>query len=1474
MATEPYTMKVKGSLDVMQNASITGPTTLSSLSASGDLVIAGNVTVQGGLVVISSSQIGTQHFSSDPSSAQSFNLLSAQGLTVANNSTTGALNVTNGATLNTVTASGAVVLNSTFTGTGSVSLGSAIGTTVSVLAPMTAQNTLGVRGAAVFDANVSAATLSVTNASTLNGLSASTMAVTGNTSLATLSASGAAAFSSTLSAPTINVGTLTASAPAQFNNNVTVSSGKALSLGGALSVAGTSLLTGAVTAASTLSVAGLSTVNGLTVASGNVNLLNTVVTGTLAVTGNISATGNKTVGGTLAVTGAATFNNNVTVASTKTLTADTAAFTTLTSSSLAANGASTLNTLTTTGISSLQALTATSIAGTSLSVGTGAVTAGAISAVSTNLTGALTAASAVIGGAATANTITATTSITTAALSATGVTSLSSANVSGALAVVGNSSLSNVTLTGASTLTTPNLITTGTATVPILNSTTLTTSALTVQNASVLNGLTATTASFTDNVNIASLKTLTTGPIVAGTLSASSGTFSAGVTAASMALTGAATAASATLTGTLTANQAVVNDLMTANKASITTTLSAGSSTLSALTVTGASTLAAVTAGSLSATATTLASQTVTGSSVLAATSVSTLAATGLSSLAAVTATGVTVSGLSALQTVTAAGASLSSLAVSGATILSGTLNAGATTTGILTAANTTVNNLTYNGQLYQGSALLQFAPAGFTMLVPPVNASITVIAGSVLVQLILTPPTQTAFGFNAVLLPAISGINVTVNGTTTLVAFSNTISFFSYAGINSGSNLYGFAPGSTLTAIKLQYVNDVSSSATLTVGNSAFLTAGVPAAPIIAQTSTVLSASITLTAPTVTDSLHDAQIPQPPIAIISSTIAETSSISDAPLATVRSITLPATQLCRPGTVYNVNATVTSAINNTAGAVGSLFFVSLFDNTIPFLKGSRLSDGAGLPVPTVGRFAATNYVSLANTGLTASDVLLGPNWSVIVSNLRSNQEQHPTSTTLPMSTFSMLHSLGATLNQDFYWTDTLAKTLTAQYSTLTCAAQVDSNTAALVGFYKQIATVTLTLAACLGQVASQTVTLNQALKQQGNWGYSNNALSYTTAATIVSSTSNALTFYCDDCVTAPTIAAIAELSPRPAVSVVSVSGIASLLNSASALTVNMSIAVNSIGRFWYPIGTALALTGVGVSTSLTNTVSLCAPIYTDAACTAAVAAGATLAPATTYYRKLAVTISTVAFAALIETLAVSAIAFNIIGSSSAFASSIGAFRYDPLSLALSYTGQRVVFGSATLYPDVTTSANYDQSQSIVGNTVGTVYNTELVVYNGLIRGENDLSWQQNYTTKGYSMSSPFYNYSLTVGESRYYTVSHVLTSSSYNVLAIELVGATGSMTGATVLYKYVDLAGTQTSSWRNVFVPLTTAGLGNGTDGSSGQFQATPSPYKTVTLCPSSSSSVIYVRVVVTATSTLAFKGIVVTDTVTNTILV
>ncbi|SHG72864.1 autotransporter outer membrane beta-barrel domain-containing protein [Streptoalloteichus hindustanus] len=132
--------------------------------------------------------------------------------------------------------------------------------------------------------------------------------------------------------PNISVNMLTADGASTFNNNVTLASGKNLSVGGTLTVTGTSTFNNNASLASgkNLTVGGTLTVTGASTFNNNVTLAsskNLSVGGTLTVTGtstfnnnaSLASGKNLTVGGTLTVTGASTFNNNVTLASSKNL---------------------------------------------------------------------------------------------------------------------------------------------------------------------------------------------------------------------------------------------------------------------------------------------------------------------------------------------------------------------------------------------------------------------------------------------------------------------------------------------------------------------------------------------------------------------------------------------------------------------------------------------------------------------------------------------------------------------------------------------------------------------------------------------------------------------------------------------------------------------------------------------------------------------------------------------------------------------------------------------------------------------------------------------------------------------------------------------------------------------------------------------------------------------------------------------------
>jgi hypothetical protein len=314
----------------------------------------------------------------------------------------------------------------------------------------------------------------------------------------------------------------------------------------------------------------------------------------------------------------------------------------------------------------------------------------------------------------------------------------------------------------------------------------------------------------------------------------------------------------------------------------------------------------------------------------------------------------------------------------------------------------------------------------------------------------------------------------------------------------------------------------------------------------------------------------------------------------------------------------------------------------------------------------------------------------------------------------------------------------------------------------------------------------------------------------------------------------------------------------------------LSTALTNIGRYWWSVGPVLSITGTAASVTLSNTNTACVPVYSDANCTT-INSGS-INQLSNAYRRAAITIDLTQLSALDESTSIVVNATNIIGTTATgYNSSVSRFRYDPI--APNTDGTRVVFSVSTLYPDTSTASTYDNTKLIVDSDA--IYGNELMFYNGFYRGIADTTWQQDFSTKNYSMSpATFPNYSSLTSKARSICYKWAVNSSSmYSTIKIVLNNGTGSTTGMTVLYKFVDLVTSGYSGpWKNIFAPLT-GSINTGSNGDGGQYKAYVDQYTTSTVVPITSSGQIYVKVIMTATCALKFNGITVSDLQTSTIL-
>ena len=234
-ATTLASASITGNQTVGGTLGVTGATTLSTLTASGNATL---TTVNAGATTLASASItGNQTVggtlgvtgATTLSSTLTAGTSTLTSLSVTNNQTVGGtLGVTGATTLSTLTASGNATL--TTVNAGATTLASA-----SITGNQTVGGTLGVTGATTLSSTLTAGTstltsLSVTNNQTVGGTLgvtgattlSSTLGVTGATTMAALTTTGAATISNTTNSTSSSTGALIVRGGVGIANNLTV----------------------------------------------------------------------------------------------------------------------------------------------------------------------------------------------------------------------------------------------------------------------------------------------------------------------------------------------------------------------------------------------------------------------------------------------------------------------------------------------------------------------------------------------------------------------------------------------------------------------------------------------------------------------------------------------------------------------------------------------------------------------------------------------------------------------------------------------------------------------------------------------------------------------------------------------------------------------------------------------------------------------------------------------------------------------------------------------------------------------------------------------------------------------------------------------------------------------------------------------------------------------------------------------------
>jgi hypothetical protein len=821
MASEPPTFSVRGSLDVLQTATLHG-----DVDALGSLKIGGSTTIDGTLVVTGACNLAGTVFASttDP---LNLNTVNAVDLTVSDAFTTTNLTSTLHSSLSTLTVDSTTALNAALTAYKSVTLGSTAADAVLLKGSATCEQTLACAGLASLQGGLNTTAL---QCSLLTASSATTLGSTAHIiGAVTLDSALGCAGLSTLAALQVN-------GPAAFAQNVSIAAGKTLTAAGPVIASSSATVGGALTAASGLSVSsGLTAVQSLTAAStaafaGNVSLANgaslTVGTAPTALAGSFTVSGPSTLAATsvstltasatsslagLSVSQAATFASAVTASSSL----DVLGISRLAASTW--SGTTTFNNDSTwTSGHGLTVTDAVAAFGGAVNVaGLTTLSGNAVLPSSSSLTvgGALT-----VAGSSAVQSLSVATALTCAAGSTASLSALhaASAVLDGSLTAAGASSFGS-TLQAAGLHSTAAVLCD--TTLAVLGSTALTGS-LTANassafnaGATVLGGLTSDTATVaTATIDTLSVANLTVGSGFSSGASASTvngdlivkgfGTFDKDVTvdvAATLSVLGSLSVHN--VTAAAGATSALVN-LSTSGTATFASSHVAGSETVDgAFSAASISTTGAVTAASCTAAAVTssgalqAATLQISGASVLHdaqtqklhvqdtltvddgfATSVSSLTVrdTGAFQKAVTVASNLTVAGstqLQALQTTAATAstltvtgaASAASVAVAGALTVAGPATLQAVTSGTITSSG----DLKYAGALYQNTFPIRFGPYGADFNPPQIYIlpARTVVASQI--QLTLDPVQQHPLGVWGIMLPQVTSLTISVQVTT-----------------------------------------------------------------------------------------------------------------------------------------------------------------------------------------------------------------------------------------------------------------------------------------------------------------------------------------------------------------------------------------------------------------------------------------------------------------------------------------------------------------------------------------------------------------------------------------------------------------------------------------------------------------------------------------------------------------------------------
>jgi hypothetical protein len=589
----------------------------------------------------------------------------------------------------------------------------------------------------------------------------------------------------------------------------------------------------------------------------------------------------------------------------------------------------------------------------------------------------------------------------------------------------------------------------------------------------------------------------------------------------------------------------------------------------------------------------------------------------------------------------------------------------------------------------------------------------------------------------------------------------------------------------------------------------------------------------------------------------------------------------------------------------TEGTSSTAIYIYTGISTGDFTRGTYFTTAdittLGIANVNVGssRYAATSYTSRTNTySLTSSHCLiraslLGSFWFSIASVMLTGEPAPQTTTTVNPSskyTISIANSVNsisvaetALAITDIFGTLSTAvtgATASAGHTGFAISSIADSGAGNKVGFYKTgTLTISFTNSAFAGG-GQYVVSMKQQSYIQGAWnspssgGTSAISNTYTPALTTTSTTDTtySFSFYVDDMESAPSVTAVALTKTNA--NYTYVSGVSSLANSASALTLTAVVTVQNPARFFLSATTA----DVTVSTlSLTSGGSIAAAsdvIYTDVGCTAALATSTAPSTSTNYYRKFsAIVLSTQSTTGVVSSCGFTYKCYNPYGASNSYTSaSFSDLYYDQNSVnhwSLTMTkhatyGERVTAAFSGSYPNITGTVTYSTSQLIVSNVTNTYYNTECILYNGLFCGSTSSGFT-NYTTRAMPSAPSLPNYT-TSAIDRYATFKfYTINTSTITLIKVVLDGAVSTGSTHTVYYKFKDNAGVSNTQWLDITSEqVGSANIITLAEGSYARSSVSNdnsvTAYNVAT--PTVSSAIIYICVKIPSGSSFAFSSV------------